>query len=120
MTKPPPQPPMFNMSPPFPNMSGAKIKVTNATGSAIGDLICKKDKEKTLFGVRIDTVKPPVFDHSSESTRVGEWTTIGHIPCECLFLSEALIRAIKASDSTDYQFTLDLDTNIQSIHTFRH
>jgi len=41
-------------------------------------------------------------------------------PCECLLLSEALIRAIKASDSTDYQFTLDLDTNIYSLHTLRH
>jgi len=92
-------------------MSGAKIQVTNSTGSAIGDLICKTDKQKILFGARIDIVKPPVFDHSSGPARVGEWTTIGHIPCECLLLSQGLIRAIKESDSEDYRFTLDLDVN---------
>jgi len=118
MTKPLPQPPMFNMMPPFPNMNGAKIKVTNATGSAIGDLICKTDKEKGLFGARIDIVRPPVFDYSAGPARTGEWTTIGHFPCEYLLLSEALILAITESGaesgSMDHRFTLDLDAKKQS------
>ena len=91
-------------------MNGWKIKVINSTGTVIGDLICKHDEEKNLFGARIDIVKPPVFDHSAGPARVGEWTAIGHIPVECLLLSEAAIRAIKECDSVDCQFTLDLDT----------
>ena len=102
---------MFNISTPFQNMSGEKIKVTNASGSAIGNLVCKTDKEKCLFGARIDIVNPPVFDCSALPRRDDDWTTIGHIPCESLLLSEALIREIKECDSEDYRFTLDLDAS---------
>ena len=92
-------------------MNGGKIKITDSTGSAIGDLICKHDHEKNLFGARIDIVKPAVVDCSAGPVSVGKWTSSGHFPVESRLLSEAEIRAIKECDSVGCQFTLDLDTN---------
>lgn len=106
MNDKPPTPPLYPLSPPFPNMNGAKILVQRSAGSEIGTLVCYHKPDEGLFGIRIDVTKPPVFDYPPKPASSDEWETIGHIPVESLCLSEGAIRSIQKASSADYSFVV--------------
>ena len=109
MKNQPPCIPLFKMLPPFPKMNGEKIKLTNGSGSAIGELVCKHDKAKNLFGARIDILEEPVFDMRIDQPLNHAWNSIGSVNVQCLLLSETQIDSIKECGYPDYRFTLHLN-----------
>ena len=95
------------MEPPFPNMGGSKILVRRPATAEIGKIVCRHKPTEGLLGIRIDVMRPPVFDHSTKPPPLDDWETCGHIPVLSLCLSESAIQRIRLAESEDYDFVLD-------------
>lgn len=102
MNDKPPIPPLYAITPLFPNMDGARILVQRGATSEIGTIVCYH--KEGLFGIRIDVMKPPVFDYPPKPASTDDWETCGHIPVVSLSLSEGAIRSIRQADSPDFAF----------------
>lgn len=107
MDEKPPIPPLYHMEPPYPNMGGSKIMVRRSATAEIGQIVCHHKPTDGLFGIRIDVMRPPVFDYSTKPPPLDDWETFGHIPVVSLCLSDGAIRRIRRADADDYEFLLD-------------
>ena len=103
-----PTPDLFPFSPPFPEMSGARICVRRNSGISVGTIVCFERPLDGLFGVRIDIVYPPVMDPNPKPANTESWERIGEIPVEYLCLSDCAIKAIRRQGTPDFEFFIDL------------
>jgi hypothetical protein len=113
MNEGPPLPLRHKMNPPFDDMGGKRILVSNSTGSAIKEITAYWRPEEGTFGITIPFPQPPVSDGIPSLGAPGELVIRngGHFDVGYLRLSEDEIQSIKKVDHQDYRFTIELSSS---------